>query len=174
MTPKYGPIMQTGFVVRDIERAMRHWTRSLGVGPFWITERVAFKELTYRGSPTNLEMAVAVAFSGGLQIELIQTLNDTPSIYREHLSKYGEGLQHLGVLAGDYDSALRQARADGCAEVQAGSIASGLRFAYIDTADTMPGTMIELIEQTSGMRKFLARLEETARTWDGTDAIRKL
>jgi methylmalonyl-CoA/ethylmalonyl-CoA epimerase len=174
MTPNYGTIMQTGFVVRDIERAMRHWTQTLGVGPFWITERVAFKEITYRGAPANLEMAVAVAFSGGLQIELIQTLNDAPSIYRDHLITYGEGLQHLGILTDDYDAAVQKARADGRAVVQAGTISSGLRFAYIDTAGPLPGTMIELIEQTPGMQKFLARLAETARTWDGTDAIRKL
>jgi hypothetical protein len=31
----FGAIRQSGYVVRDIEAALRHWTSVLGVGPFF-------------------------------------------------------------------------------------------------------------------------------------------
>jgi hypothetical protein len=33
-----GDIRQNGFVVRDIEAAMKHWTEALGIGPFLYRE----------------------------------------------------------------------------------------------------------------------------------------
>jgi methylmalonyl-CoA/ethylmalonyl-CoA epimerase len=174
VTTRHGPIMQTGFVVRDLGSAMRHWTDALGVGPFWITEHVAFKEITYRSTPTPVDMSVAVAFSGDLQIELIQTHSEAPSIYRDHLVARGEGLQHVGVLVETFDTAVAETHAAGLEIIQAGCVQSGLRFAYLDTAGPLPGTMVELIEATPGMRKFLGRLKETARTWNGEEPVRKL
>ena len=32
MSQRFGPVRQVGYVVRDIEAAMRHWV-ALGVGP---------------------------------------------------------------------------------------------------------------------------------------------
>jgi hypothetical protein len=37
---RFGPIRQNGYVVRDIDAALRHWTEVLGVGPFYYFERV--------------------------------------------------------------------------------------------------------------------------------------
>ena len=36
MTPRFGPVMQLGFVVPDLDRAMAHWTGNVGVGPFYV------------------------------------------------------------------------------------------------------------------------------------------
>src|SRR5215211_6559020 len=35
MSRLFGPLRQVGFVVRDVERAMRHWVEVCGVGPWF-------------------------------------------------------------------------------------------------------------------------------------------
>jgi hypothetical protein len=37
MSRIFGKVCQNGYVVRDIEAAMAHWTQVLGVGPFYYT-----------------------------------------------------------------------------------------------------------------------------------------
>jgi hypothetical protein len=174
MTASFGPIVQNGYVVRDLAAAMDHWTQALGVGPFFVTSNVRFSEIVYRGRPSPIAMAVAVAYSGDLQIELIQAKSDAPSIYLDHLAAHGEGLQHVGVLPADYDAALARALAEGVRVAQSGRLESGLRFAYLDTEGTYPGCMVELIENTPGMQRFIEKLKARAREWDGGEPVRFL
>ena len=53
-----GPTRQLGFVVPDIEEAMRHWSDVMGVGPFFIMENIALADMRYMGQPTDAERAV--------------------------------------------------------------------------------------------------------------------
>ena len=41
MSRFFGKVCQNGYVVRDIEAALKHWTEVLGVGPFYYIDRVA-------------------------------------------------------------------------------------------------------------------------------------
>ena len=54
-----------------------------------------------------MEMSVALANSGDLQIELIQQRNDAPSMYKEFLDSGREGLQHMSYWTRDYQAPLR-------------------------------------------------------------------
>ena len=38
-----------GIVVRDIEKAMRHWAEVCGVGPWFYTEQLPMDEFRYKG-----------------------------------------------------------------------------------------------------------------------------
>jgi catechol 2,3-dioxygenase-like lactoylglutathione lyase family enzyme len=172
MSRLFGPISQNGYVVRDLDTALEHWTRVLGVGPFFVARRVAFAEISYRGEPTPLEMAVAMAYSGDLQIELIQPTSEAPSIYRDHLAAHGEGLQHVGVLTESYARDLERMLAAGFRIVQGGRLVTGLAFAYLDSDRGYPGTMVELIECTRGMRRYLDTTKAAAQGWDGSDPVR--
>ncbi len=78
MTPRFGPVMQLGFVVPDLDRAMEHWTGNVGVGPFYVLQHIQFAEALYRGQPTDADISVAVAQWGEVQVELIQQFNDSP------------------------------------------------------------------------------------------------
>jgi hypothetical protein len=80
MSRFFGEIRQAGYVVPDIEAAMRYWTDILGVGPFFYNERVPIRNYVYRGQSYEPHNSVALANSGPLQIELIQCRNDVPSM----------------------------------------------------------------------------------------------
>ena len=93
MSRIFGPIRQNGYVVRDIEAALKHWTTVLGVGPFFYVERARIADLQYKGKPSAAEVHVALANSGNLQIELLQPCNDAPSMWRDFLVAGHEGTQ---------------------------------------------------------------------------------
>ncbi len=44
MSRLFGPMRQVGIVVRDIEKAMRHWVEVCGVGPWFYTEQLPMDE----------------------------------------------------------------------------------------------------------------------------------
>lgn len=165
-----GRIMQNGYAVQDWRSAAEHWGRVLGVGPFFIMEHIDFEWCEYRGRRVQIDLSVAIAYSGDFQIELVQQHNDAPSIYRDFLSDNAPGLQHVGALTGDLGQSLQQA---GLADriIQQGVTRAGVRFAYVDTV-AFNGTMLELIETNPAMLKGFAYMQKAASEWDGQDIIR--
>ena len=166
-----GEVRQNGYVVRDIEGAMKRWTEELGIGPFLYLEDAALTDFRYRGKRSRARASLGFAHVGRLQIELIQPLDDEPSMYADFLRAGHEGLQHLGCLRDDYEESLDRCLERGWVLGQSGSI-EGVRFAYFDT-EIHPGTVIELIEGGEVSRGFYAMLEERCRDWDGSDPIRR-
>ena len=61
MSRIFGSLRQNGYVVRDIEAALKHWTTVLGVGPFFYVERARIADLQYKGHPSAAEVHVALA-----------------------------------------------------------------------------------------------------------------
>ena len=104
MSRIFGPVRQNGYVVRDIEKAMTHWVEVMGVGPWYYIDRVQTDWFRHRGVDSAVEMSIALANSGDLQIELIQQRNDAPSMYKEFLEAGYEGLQHLAFWSKNYQA----------------------------------------------------------------------
>jgi catechol 2,3-dioxygenase-like lactoylglutathione lyase family enzyme len=174
MSRLFGPIRQNGYVVRDVEAAMRHWTEVLGVGPFFYFERAPVTALRAGGTTRDPAVSIALANSGDLQIELIQPRDDGPSAWRDFQDGGGEGLQHVAFWTNSFDAALAAALAAGHEVAQAGcSGGPDGRFVYF-RATGHPGTMIELSEVSGAKGRFFALVAEAARTWDGSDPIRRL
>ena len=51
MSRIFGEMRQIAFVVRDLEKALDYWTRTLGVGPFFVMRDVVPDNYRYRGRP---------------------------------------------------------------------------------------------------------------------------
>jgi hypothetical protein len=173
MSRIFGPLRQNGYVVRDIETAMDHWTRVLGVGPYFYFERVPMQDFCYREEPSPLEVSIALANSGPLQIELIQQRNDAPSMYRDFLAAGHEGLQHVAYWTEEMDSTLSRARDEGYEIGQSGAIGENGRFVYLLT-EQHPGTVVEISEINGPKGRFFAHIAEAANDWDGTEPIRRM
>jgi hypothetical protein len=173
MSRLFGQIRQNGYVVRDIESAMRHWTQMLGIGPFFYFERVPIEDFRYRGAPSPIEVSIALANSGPLQVELIQQRNEAPSMYRDFLAAGNEGLQHVAYWTETMDKDLARLSAAGLEVAQSGCIGENGRFVYFDT-EQHPGTVVELSEISGPKGRFFAHIAEAARGWDGSDPIRRM
>jgi hypothetical protein len=174
MSRLFGKVCQNGYVVRDIERALEFWTKTLQVGPFFYVRRVKTDWYTYKGKPSPLEMSIALANSGDLQIELIQQQNDAPSLYRDFLETFGEGLQHMSYWTTEYQALYDRALAAGFVVGHEGQIGGpNGRFAYFETSGH-PGTMIEISDVSGRKGRFFEHVRAAAKDWDGTDPIRML
>jgi hypothetical protein len=171
MSRTFGNIAQIGYVVRDIDAAMDDWVKH-GVGPWFYVDRVQTDYFRYRGVDSDMQMSVALANSGDVQLELIQPRNDAPSMYKDFLDAGREGMQHIAYWSNDYQSLLDQALRDGYTIGQEGSIGGEKgRFAYLDT-ETTQGTVIELSDISGPKGQFFQYIHEVAATWDGSDPIR--
>jgi hypothetical protein len=173
MTPRFNPIIQNGYVVKDLEAALDHWTRKCGIGPFFLLEHINFARLMFRGQPTKIDMTAAIAYWGEVQVELICQHDDAPSIYTEFSRSKGEGLQHVGVMTDSVERHLAELAKVGIKPTQWGHTEAGVQFAYVDT-DFHPGGMIEIVESGPMITTFFNMAREAARNWDGRDPIRRL
>lgn len=168
-----GRVRQNGYVVRDLDAALRHWTVTLGIGPWFTMRHLMLEPSVYRGAAVSTEISIAVANTGDLQIELIEAHGTSPSCYREFLDAGHEGLHHLAWWTDEYDVTLERAEAAGWGIIQSGDLL-GTRFCYFDT-ETHPGMIAELMELTDASRWLATHVREAAADWDGAaDPVRTL
>ncbi|HYD65439.1 VOC family protein [Azospirillum sp.] len=171
MSRFFGEVRQAGYVVTDIEAAMDYWSSKLGIGPWFYNERVPIRNYTYRGERYEVHNSVALANSGPLQMELIQTRNDAPSMYRDFLRAGRTGLQHVAYWTQDYDADLARLTEQGFTPVMSGEVGERGRFVYFDT-EYHPGTVIELSEVAGPKGKMFDLIREASQGWDGRDPVR--
>jgi len=170
MSQRFGEIRQMGYVVHDIEAALRHWIEVLGIGPWFYVDRLPVENFTYRGRPSEPHVSIALANSGRIQVELIQQRNEAPSMYRDFLAASEGGLQHFCTWPENYDEMLARALADGFTIGQGGTSPRG-PFVYLET-EAHPGTVVELAALTPLRRRQFAAIEAAAADWDGSEPVR--
>ena len=174
MSRIFGAVTQAGYVVRDIEKAMKFWTEVQRVGPFFYIPKVKTDWFRYRGVDSPVEMSIALANSGDLQIELIQQRNDAPSMYKEFLDAGREGLQHMSYWTRDYQALYDRALSLGYKVGHEGQIGGEKgRFAYFDT-QAHPGTVVEISDISGSKGSFFEHIRKVAAGWDGSDPIREV
>ena len=172
MSRHFGEIRQLGYVVHDIEAAMDYWSKTLGVGPWFYNPKVPIETYRYNGQAHAPHNSVALANSGFVQVELIQTRNDVPSMYRDFLQAGRTGLQHVAYWTNDYDADLERLLRQGFKPVMSGEVGQNGRFIYFDT-EYHPGTVIELSEVAGPKGKMFDLIRAASETWDGvTDPVR--
>lgn len=173
MSLVFGEIRQNGYVVRDLEAALAHWVEVLRVGPWFVLEDVAPTDFRYRGERSPARMSIALANSGPLQLELIQALDDSPSMYRDFLAAGREGLQHVAYWTQEFDAALERASAAGFEVGHSGAFGEQGRFVYFAN-EAHPGTVVELSEVRGAKQRFFDHVARACDTWDGSDPVRRL
>jgi hypothetical protein len=172
MSRIFGAVRQNGYVVRDIRAAMDHWV-GIGVGPWFYIDRVKTDYFRHRGADSPVEMSIALANSGDLQLELIQQRNDAPSLYKEFRDAGHEGLQHVAYWTSDYQALYDKALAAGLRVGHEGQIGGEQgRFAYFDPPAPHPGLVIEISDISGGKGRFFEHIRQAALSWDGANPIR--
>jgi methylmalonyl-CoA/ethylmalonyl-CoA epimerase len=90
-------LTQIAWVVKDIETTLRFFQDVMGIKNFSKVDTIRVKEFgaTYYGEPSNAESLVALAYTGGIFIELIQPLSGN-SIFQDYIDKNpAGGIQHF-------------------------------------------------------------------------------
>lgn len=166
----FGPITQWGFLVKDIDAAMKSWVEHFGVGPWWGYRNVRLQS-EFRGARTEVHMHVGLAYQNGVQIELIQQLNDVISPYRFFLdTANAQALHQVSYIVPDLDAALARGAAAGLREhgVMRNDFA---RYVYLDHP-AMNGLVVELMQWEANYEASCAACAAEAASWDGRDPYR--
>ena len=167
-----GPIRQIGYIVHDLDAALDSWC-ALGVGPWFTIRELTQKDCRYRGELCEPTLSIAFANSGPMQIELIQQLDDAPSIYREFLDAGREGYHQLAWWVTDFDAMKQKADDAGWSVVFSGD-GGEVRFAYFEP-DPKISTIVEVMELNDSSRGMGELVAGAAAEWDGiTEPIRSL
>ncbi len=167
-------IIQYAYVVPDIHMAMREWTKTLGIGPWYLAEDFGVgPDSMYRGTPAKALLDVALSFSGHTQVELIQMKDEMPSVFKETVSTQNcFGFHHFGKATTNFDVDLARHLSHGYEVLFTDKAPpNGNRIAYLDRHDGLPG-MIELIEADVGMDTLFTKIYESSVGWDGENPIR--
>jgi hypothetical protein len=163
-------IIQMAYIVPDLHEAMAVWSADVHAGPWFHRDRFTGIDPVYRGQPSQAAIALAMGFAGHMQIELIQPLDEHPSIYREVRDARGWGFHHFGLATRDLQADLRRFAALGDEEAFRLSVPTG-DIVYLDTHGRLPG-MIELIEVGPSLESLFTRFYRASVGWDGSDPVR--
>jgi hypothetical protein len=172
MTQDFAQVMQHGYIVEDVDKAAAEWAARVGVGPFYILDRNAMDQYYYRGVRTDVELKLGFGYWGSIQIELIQQLNDSDTLYSRALRTSAGKLNHCASVVSDLDALLARRKLNDRV-IQSGTMPSGVKFVYLD--EYLPGGLhLELIQVPESSLKAFAGMEAIARNWDGKRALRPI
>ena len=143
MTISRRPMSQVAWVTDDLDATEAALGPQFGITAWTRMGDIHFgpESCTYRGEPADFVAAVSLAYSGDLQLELIQPISGE-SIYSKHLREHGPGLHHTCFEVDDIDVAVAESVRDGWECVQRGSMSGLMEFAYL----VKPGTGASCIE----------------------------
>ncbi|MBT2132931.1 VOC family protein [Croceibacterium sp. LX-88] len=167
-----GGVAQTAFIVPDLKQAIHHWVSNMRAGPFFVLPNFLVPGQTYRGEESRADITIAMGFAGHMLIELIQPLDDEPSVYRETIELRGFGFHHLGIASANVDADSLEYQSRGYHEAFRASVPTGGEVIYLDNGTGAQLGFIELLPVTPGMDQTFTRFWEASLGWDGTDPIR--
>ena len=165
-------LFQIGFVVDDLLDTAARWARVFAVGPFHVLPPMEVA-CTYRGNESGVNLQVAVAQAGPVQIELVKQHCDRPSVFRDLVAKGESGFHQLCTLTRDYERTRAHYVELGYEPVTELASPDGERVAFFDTFDDF-GFFTEIAESSPSFVANLDRISRTCAEWDGTDPVRLL
>lgn len=173
-----GEICQMAYVVKDIDEAIAWWIEKMGVGPWFVLDSFGGEGHVFRGQPCTSYVKIAMSFAGSMNIELLQCLDDEPSVYKETVDKVGYGFHHFGLaIDGDeIEDEVKRRVAKGEVLAHRAPVPTGGSVAYFEGGAMKDGSVapgfVELIPATDGMDAGFTAFWEQTRNWDGKDPIR--
>ena len=162
-------IVQNCWVVPDLSAAMQQWL-SWGYGPF-LTIDMDLPNALYRGEVEPLKCSVALAYGGGVQIELIQQHSSGRSAYRDSFGPREGGFHHVCIISNDYETDVARLRERGIALATEGE-SFGMKFCYADTRKSL-GCMLEVVPDVPLIRGLYKAVNDSADGWKGDNPIRQ-
>lgn len=123
------PCCQVGFVYPKVEPAIELY-RPL-FGDFRIVDYGLTDGATFRGKPAPYRLILAIAYSGPLEIELIEWVSgETP--HKEFLDRGGRGLHHLSFHVPDLDAVVARAKPFGFEPIWYHAMSDEIKYTYLE------------------------------------------
>lgn len=123
------PACQVGFVYPKLDPAIELY-RPL-FGDFRKVDYGLTEGALFRGRPAPYRLILAVAYSGPLEIELIEWVSgETP--HKEFLDRGGRGLHHLSFHVPDLDAVVARAKPFGFEPIWYHAMSDEIKYTYLE------------------------------------------
>ncbi len=166
------PIAQYAYVVDDLDEGIRHWVEVMGAGPFFVSRNHRGRDHTYRGVRDEAVFSYAFGQAGPAQVQLIQCMDDSPSIYRDMFPVGEGGFHHVACLVPAADMEREVGRFTEAGFEVASTLHSYVPVAYLDCRDAL-GFFVELHGLNDDVEELFREIRVAHEEWDGvTDPIR--
>ena len=146
--------------------------KNTGAGPFFVLDHFLVPGQTYRGEESTADITIGMGFAGHMLIELIQPLDNNPSVYRETIAHRGYGFHHFGLACADVDADSLAYQARGYTRRSAPRCRPAARWSTSTTAPGVQWGFLELLPVTPGMDETFTRFWKASLGWDGSDPVR--
>ena len=169
----FGEARQVAYIVENLDDAIDSWHREHGVGPFLVTRNAKpLSNAFYRGQRApEARVNIGFAYIGDMQLELIELLGDTPSLYKEALDRKDFGVNHYAACVEDFVGAYNWALDNGFEAVVDAGIDGMARMSYLERIDNGQRLIVELIEWNPLTRPYFDELEKRAANADPAQLI---
>ncbi len=166
------PIVQYAYVVPDLDEAIRQWVEVMGAGPFFVSRNHRGRDHTYRGATDDAVFSYAFGQAGPAQVQLIQCMDDKPSVYRDMYAEGQGGFHHVACLVPAADMPREVARFEDAGFQVASTLHSYVPVAYLDCRSAL-GCFVELHGLNSDVDDLFREIREAHEQWDGvTEPVR--
>ncbi len=132
-------------VVKDMDKALAFYSKSFGLKFEEVAQHDLPPDVIYKGKPCPYTMKVTFAHMGPVRLELVQVVKGK-CIYTDFLTKYGEGLHHLGFEVDDLEKEVANAESQGLKMICHLKMVGIMAFAHFDATKTS-GVRIELVQK---------------------------
>jgi hypothetical protein len=167
MMPTVEPAYQMAFLVDALEPTIESWHAQTGAGPFFVIPHFSFQDARYKGTPSDLDISIALGYCGDIMIELIVCHGLGPSPFVHLIDQPKPILHHIARLTEDFSATLaRLPTADFTA-----TFPPSTRMAYVDTRATI-GCFTEIIANTPELTGMQVAMRAATQGWDGTAVMR--
>lgn len=171
LPPIFGEAKQIAYIVPDIDAAMNHWHTKHGIGPFLVARnQLPLSNAFYRGEKAPpARVNIAFGYVGDMQLELIELIGDTPSLYKEAIDRNQTGVHHYAVGVTDFPAAYNWALDNGFDTVVDAGVDGLARMSYVENPAT--GLILEVIQWNPLTKPYFAGLEKLVRSADPNQAV---
>lgn len=164
-------LVQTAYLVPNLEAGCAALNRAFGWGPFLGGTEGVLADHTYRGKPAEpIRIRGVFVQTGEINVEVIGVVSDAPSAFHEMLRADGQPvLHHCATFAADYEGTRDHFVAQGYPVVSEFGFA-GRRICYVDTRPLI-GFMTEIYPELPIIHAMYAEAREAAAASPGDPAI---
>jgi len=167
------PIHHIGYVVSDIDEAVRETVGRFGAGPFYLAEHMEFDEVNFEGEPAAFDHSSAFGQWGAIRVELTVIHSTDPPGLGRAMAPHGPGhVGHVGFLVDSLEEASERLEAVGLPAYHAGR--TGPVSAIWHDGRATLGHSVELLQRNEFLDGLYERLADSAAGWDGSEPLREM
>ena len=144
-------------VVKDMDKALAFYSKAFGIKFEEVQQHDLPPDVIYKGKPSPYTMKVTFGQMGPVRLEMVQVVKGK-CIYTDFLTKYGEGIHHLGFEVEDLEKEVANAKSQGLEMICYLKMVGIMAFAHFDATKTK-GVRIELV-QKDVRDKIMKKLSE--------------